>query len=124
MSTTTHDRDLEAIIREDTDLDYHALNAMLNLYDADVRIQFERDKQAARQFFLQYVNTNTVFFHDLEEKLAAAVDTALVGEAALLRVLEQRRTGAMGDIVATLHATDGELVVGKGKATVAEAGNA
>ncbi|WP_254668734.1 class 1b ribonucleoside-diphosphate reductase subunit alpha [Brevibacterium sp. CS2] len=74
MSTTTHDRDLEAIIREDTDLDYHALNAMLNLYDADGRIQFERDKQAARQFFLQYVNTNTVFFHDLEEKLRYLVE--------------------------------------------------
>jgi len=74
VSTTTHDRDLEAIIREDTDLDYHALNAMLNLYDADGRIQFERDKQAARQFFLQYVNTNTVFFHDLEEKLRYLVE--------------------------------------------------
>ena len=69
MSTTAADRDLEAIIREDTDLDYHALNAMLNLYDQDGRIQFERDKQAARQFFLQHVNNNTVFFHDLEEKL-------------------------------------------------------
>ncbi|WP_344310567.1 class 1b ribonucleoside-diphosphate reductase subunit alpha, partial [Brevibacterium samyangense] len=69
MSTTAEDRDLEAIIREDTDLDYHALNAMLNLYDANGRIQFERDKQAARQYFLQHVNTNTVFFHDLEEKL-------------------------------------------------------
>ncbi|WP_371089260.1 class 1b ribonucleoside-diphosphate reductase subunit alpha [Brevibacterium sp. HMSC07C04] len=57
------------MIREDTDLDYHALNAMLNLYDQDGRIQFERDKQAARQFFLQHVNNNTVFFHDLEEKL-------------------------------------------------------
>ena len=69
MSTTAADRDLEAIIREETDLDYHALNAMLNLYDKDGRIQFERDKQAARQFFLQHVNNNTVFFHDLEEKL-------------------------------------------------------
>ncbi|WP_370919341.1 class 1b ribonucleoside-diphosphate reductase subunit alpha [Brevibacterium sp. HMSC08F02] len=57
------------MIREETDLDYHALNAMLNLYDKDGRIQFERDKQAARQFFLQHVNNNTVFFHDLEEKL-------------------------------------------------------
>ncbi|MCX0277701.1 class 1b ribonucleoside-diphosphate reductase subunit alpha [Nocardia zapadnayensis] len=47
---------------------------MLNLYDADGRIQFERDKQAARQFFLQYVNTNTVFFHDLEEKLRYLVE--------------------------------------------------
>ena len=69
MSTTAHERDLEAIIREETDLDYHALNAMLNLYDENGRIQFERDRQAARQFFLQHVNNNTVFFHDLAEKL-------------------------------------------------------
>nr|WP_239530527.1 class 1b ribonucleoside-diphosphate reductase subunit alpha [Brevibacterium paucivorans] len=50
-------------------MDYHALNAMLNLYDENGRIQFERDRQAARQFFLQHVNNNTVFFHDLSEKL-------------------------------------------------------
>ncbi|WP_425304148.1 class 1b ribonucleoside-diphosphate reductase subunit alpha [Brevibacterium ravenspurgense] len=62
------------MIREETDLDYHALNAMLNLYDKDGRIQFERDKQAARQFFLQHVNNNTVFFHDLEEKLNYLVE--------------------------------------------------
>lgn len=74
MSTTAADRDLEAIIREETNLDYHALNAMLNLYDKDGRIQFERDKQAARQFFLQHVNNNTVFFHDLEEKLNYLVE--------------------------------------------------
>jgi ribonucleoside-diphosphate reductase alpha chain len=74
VSTTAEKRDLEAVIREDTDLDYHALNAMLNLYDADGRIQFERDKQAARQYFLQHVNNNTVFFHDLEEKLKYLVE--------------------------------------------------
>ena len=43
-------------------LDYHALNAMLNLYDADGNIQFEADRRAARQYFLQHVNQNTVFF--------------------------------------------------------------
>ncbi|MGW5523357.1 class 1b ribonucleoside-diphosphate reductase subunit alpha [Gordonia sp. NPDC003950] len=51
------------------ELDYHALNAMLNLYDADGRIQFEKDREAAHQYFLQHVNQNTVFFHDLDEKL-------------------------------------------------------
>ncbi len=51
------------------DLDYHALNARLNLYDANGLIQFDADRQAARQYFLQHVNQNTVFFHDLEEKL-------------------------------------------------------
>ncbi|GHB09584.1 class 1b ribonucleoside-diphosphate reductase subunit alpha [Modicisalibacter luteus] len=50
-------------------LDYHALNAMLNLYDADGHLQLDADREAARQYFLQHVNQNTVFFHSLEEKL-------------------------------------------------------
>jgi len=49
--------------------DYHALNAMLNLYGMDGEIQFDKDRMAARQYFLQHVNQNTVFFHNLEEKL-------------------------------------------------------
>ena len=56
------------------ELDYHALNAQLNLYDADGKIQFEADRQAARQYFLQHVNQNTVFFHDLEEKMEYLVE--------------------------------------------------
>ncbi len=58
----------------DSELDYHALNAMLNLYDADGNIQFEKDKAAARQYFLQHVNQNTVFFHNLDEKLDYLVE--------------------------------------------------
>ncbi|MEJ9078007.1 class 1b ribonucleoside-diphosphate reductase subunit alpha [Gordonia malaquae] len=54
---------------EPGELDFHALNAMLNLYDADGNIQFDKDREAARQYFLQHVNQNTVFFHDLDEKL-------------------------------------------------------
>ncbi|KXB51626.1 ribonucleoside-diphosphate reductase, alpha subunit [Corynebacterium kroppenstedtii] len=41
---------------------------MLNLYDENGKIQFDKDREAANQFFLQHVNQNTVFFHDLEEK--------------------------------------------------------
>lgn len=55
-------------------LDYHALNAMLNLYDADGNIQFEADKRAAREYFLQHVNQNTVFFHSLRERLDYLVE--------------------------------------------------
>ncbi|TDZ82905.1 Ribonucleoside-diphosphate reductase subunit alpha 2 [Mycobacteroides salmoniphilum] len=51
------------------ELDYHALNAMLNLYDAEGKIQFDMDAAAARQYFLQHVNQNTVFFHNQDEKL-------------------------------------------------------
>ncbi|GLB68825.1 ribonucleoside-diphosphate reductase subunit alpha 2 [Arthrobacter mangrovi] len=50
-------------------LGYHELNAMLNLYGPDGKIQFEADRWAARQYFLEHVNTNTVFFHDVDEKL-------------------------------------------------------
>ena len=52
-----------------TSVDYHALNAMLNLYDSEGHIQFEKDKEAAHHYFRQHVNQNTVFFHDLKEKL-------------------------------------------------------
>src|SRR5699024_273575 len=40
----------------------------------DGEIQFDKDKEAARQFFLQHVNQNTVFFHSLEEKIDYMVD--------------------------------------------------
>lgn len=50
-------------------LSYTDLNATLNLWDANGKIQFGADKEAARQYFLQHVNLNTVFFHSLEEKM-------------------------------------------------------
>jgi ribonucleoside-diphosphate reductase alpha chain len=61
--------------KDDTtdDLDYHSLNAMLNLYNDQGQIQFDMDRKAARQYFLQHVNQNTVFFHNLEEKLGHLV---------------------------------------------------
>ncbi|MCV9965032.1 class 1b ribonucleoside-diphosphate reductase subunit alpha [Pararhizobium sp. BT-229] len=55
-------------------IDYHGLNAMLNLYDDNGKIQFGADREAARQYFLQHVNMNTVFFHSLEEKLDHLVE--------------------------------------------------
>ncbi len=55
-------------------LSYHELNAMLNLYGADGKIQFDADRYAARQYFLDHVNNNTVFFHDLDEKLNYLVE--------------------------------------------------
>src|SRR5690606_14037151 len=66
LDVTTHERPLKA---GETALDYHALNAMLNLYDEDGKIQLDKYRLAARQYFLQHVNQNTVFFHNLREKL-------------------------------------------------------
>ena len=53
---------------------YHELNAMLNLWDDNRQIQFDKDKEAARRYFLDHVNQNTVFFHSLEEKLQYLID--------------------------------------------------
>src|SRR5699024_7861273 len=50
-------------------LGYHELNAILNLYGPDGEIQFEADHAAARQYFLQHVNKNTVFFHTRREQI-------------------------------------------------------
>ncbi len=47
---------------------------MLNLYDANGKIQFDADKRAAREYFLQHVNQNTVFFHSLKERLDYLVE--------------------------------------------------
>ena len=54
--------------------DYFQLNALLNIYGEDGKIQFDKDKEAARQYHLQHVNENTVFFHDLKEKLTYLVN--------------------------------------------------
>ena len=53
---------------------YHELNAQLNLWDADGKIQFSKDKEATRAYFLENINQNTVFFHSLEEKLGYLVE--------------------------------------------------
>ena len=56
---------------------------MLNLYSADGKIQFDKDREAARAYFLQHVNQNTVFFHDLEEKLEYLVENKYYDPAVL-----------------------------------------
>src|SRR5699024_5277679 len=61
-------------VEHNRQLDYHALNAMLNLYGPDGSIQFEKDREAAREYFLQHVNPNTVFFHSLREKMDYLVE--------------------------------------------------
>ncbi len=66
-------------------MDYHSLNAMLNLYDRDGRIQFEKDREAAREYFLQHVNQNTVFFHSLKERLDYLVEKGYYEAAVLQR---------------------------------------
>lgn len=40
----------------------------------DGQFQFEKDKEAVKSYFVDYVNQNTVFFHDLKEKLEYLVE--------------------------------------------------
>ena len=68
---------------------YHELNAMLNLYGANGEIQFDKDKEAARAYFLDHVNQNTVFFHSIEEKLDYLVENEYYDEAVLKQYSEE-----------------------------------
>lgn len=54
--------------------DHFELNAMLNLYGDDGKLQLHKDREAARQYFHDDVNKNTVFFHSLQEKLDYLVE--------------------------------------------------
>ncbi len=62
---------------------YHELNAMLNIYGDDGKIQFDKDKAAAKAYFLDHVNQNTVFFHSLEEKLNYLIENEYYDEELL-----------------------------------------
>ncbi|WP_410013759.1 class 1b ribonucleoside-diphosphate reductase subunit alpha [Sodalis sp. RH24] len=54
--------------------DYHALNAMLNLYDEHGNIQFDKDRQAVERYFEQHVVPNTRRFPSLAARLRYLVD--------------------------------------------------
>jgi ribonucleoside-diphosphate reductase alpha chain len=47
---------------------------MINLWDGEGKLQLHKDKEAARAYFLDHVNQNTVFFHSIEEKLHYLVE--------------------------------------------------
>jgi len=49
--------------------DFHALNAMLNLYDADGKIQFSKDGEAVDAFFNAHVRPNSVTFASPQARL-------------------------------------------------------
>ena len=55
-------------------VDYRSLNAELNLLGEDGKLQFHKDKEAVRQYFLTHVNRKTQFFHNLKEKLDYLVE--------------------------------------------------
>ena len=49
--------------------DYHALNAMLNLYDREGRIQFGKDHDAVDAFFAAHVRPNSMTFASQNARL-------------------------------------------------------
>lgn len=55
-------------------MSYQDLNAMINLWGPDEKLQLEKDKLAVRKYFLEHVNQNTVFFHSLKERLDYLVE--------------------------------------------------
>lgn len=63
MATTTAERVIQATP------DYHALNAMLNLYDRQGRIQFGKDREAVDAFYAAHVRPNSVTFASQNERL-------------------------------------------------------
>ena len=67
VSVTEHVKSTRHNLLRNTD--YHALNAMLNLYDVDGKIQFNKDIQAVQEYFLQHVNQNTMYFSNQDERL-------------------------------------------------------
>ncbi len=55
-------------------MDFHALNAMLNLYDSEGNVQFDKDHQAVDSYFAQHVEPNSRRFPSLDAKLRYLVD--------------------------------------------------
>ena len=45
---------------------YRDINSEINLLSESGGLQLDRDHDAARAFFLEHVNPNTVFFHNLQ----------------------------------------------------------
>ncbi|MEP8936712.1 class 1b ribonucleoside-diphosphate reductase subunit alpha [Enterobacter mori] len=79
MATTTAERVMQATP------DYHALNAMLNLYDREGRIQFDKDHDAVDAFFTAHVRPNTVTFGSQHERLDYLVKEGYYEERVLTR---------------------------------------
>lgn len=79
MATTTAERVIQATP------DYHALNAMLNLYDSQGRIQFDKDSEAVDAFFAAHVRPNSVTFASQNERLDYLVNEGYYEERVLDR---------------------------------------
>lgn len=62
---------------------YYELNNQVNIPDKEGRIQLGKDKEAAKAFFKEHVNQNTVFFHTLKEKIDYLVEEEYIDAAVI-----------------------------------------
>lgn len=81
--------------------DYHALNAMLNLYDRDGRIQFEKDAEAVAAFMSSHVRPNTRTFANQDARL----DWLLAENYYDPKVLARYARAFVVDLFAEAHAS-------------------
>ena len=68
--------------------DFRDLNAELNLWDENGQVQFDKDKEAVRDYFVNEelgVNANTMFFHTLKEKTEYLIENGYWDEEVVLR---------------------------------------
>ncbi|WP_449547079.1 class 1b ribonucleoside-diphosphate reductase subunit alpha [Lelliottia amnigena] len=79
MATTTAERVMQGAT------DYHALNAMLNLYDREGHIQFGKDAEAVDAFFAAHVRPNSVPFASQDARLDFLVNEGYYEERVLTR---------------------------------------
>ena len=75
-STTPH-AVTDVIASYDRAHDWHSLNAMLNLYDKQGRIQFDKDIQAVREYVEKHVLPNTVRFNSTQDRLSRLIAEAI-----------------------------------------------
>ncbi|MEG2602056.1 MAG: class 1b ribonucleoside-diphosphate reductase subunit alpha, partial [Carnobacterium sp.] len=67
------------IPKEQNNPSYFKLNNQLNI-PVNGKIPMHKDKEAARAYFLEHVNPNTVFFHTLREKLDYLLENDYIEE--------------------------------------------
>ena len=58
---------------------YFSLNNRVNI-PVDGKIPLEKDREAARAYFLEHVNPNTVFFYSLDEKIKYLIENDYIEE--------------------------------------------
>lgn len=81
---------------------YHDLNAMLNLYGADGKIQFDKDRAAADLYIADHVLNNTITFDDLTQRLTYLVDNEYY-EAGLLAQYSKDEIASLHDYAASFN---------------------